>query len=171
MFLAVTLGGCSPFYVDWDRRTIRTAPEVISPAAAPAPIATRPEAVAPQRQNLLVRPRKHKPRTAPSDTKEVIVEPETTQDSLAPMATPTISISEPGGTNRAAEKEIAATSQRLASFDRNRLSGPSLATYDAANGLLNQGKQALAEKDYVAASGFAQKASVLAEKLQAVTAR
>ena len=46
------------------------------------------------------------------------------------------------------------------------------ATYDEANAFLNQGKQALAEKDDVAASGFAQKASVLADKLQAtVTAR
>ncbi len=78
----------------------------------------------------------------------------------------------PGGSSDSAEQAIEATSQRLAGFDRNRLSGPMLATYDEASGFLNQGKQALAEKDYVAASGFAQKASVLTDKLQAtVTAR
>jgi hypothetical protein len=38
---------------------------------------------------------------------------------------------------------------------------------DQANGFLSQGKQALADKDYVAAAGFAQKASVLADRLQA----
>ena len=73
----------------------------------------------------------------------------------------------PGASSDAAEKEIEAAAQRLAHFDRNQLSGPTLATYDQANGFLNQGKQALEEQDYVAASGFAQKASVLTDKLQA----
>jgi hypothetical protein len=99
--------------------------------------------------------------------KEMSIQPETTQSSPVPPAPATISMASPGGSSDAAEKEIEAAGQRLAHFDRNQLSGPTLATYDQANGLLSQGKQALDEKDYVAASGFAQKASVLTDQLQA----
>ena len=73
----------------------------------------------------------------------------------------------PGDSAGSAAKVIDGTSQRLARYDRSRLTGPTLATYDQANRFLNQSRQALAEKDYVAASGFAHKASVLADKLQA----
>ncbi|HVN29804.1 MAG TPA: hypothetical protein VMT64_15015 [Candidatus Binataceae bacterium] len=72
-----------------------------------------------------------------------------------------------GNTSDTVAKAIDSTSQRLARYDRSQLNGTPLAIFEAANGFLNQGKQALADKDYVAASGFAHKASVLADKLQA----
>ena len=103
------------------------------------------------------------------------IEPDSTGNSAAsvPAAPATISMAMPGGTSGNAEKAIATTSDHLARFDRSRLKGPTLSTYDQANAFLNQGKQALAEKDYVAAAGFAQKASALADRLQeaSVTSR
>jgi hypothetical protein len=99
--------------------------------------------------------------------KEMSIEPDTTQNSPLPPPASTISMAAPGGSSDSAEKEIDAAAQLLARFDRSQLSGPKLATYDQANGFLSQGKQALADKDYVAAAGFAQKASVLADRLQA----
>ena len=103
---------------------------------------------------------------------EMTIEPDTTENSQPPSAVSTISMATPGDSSGSAEKAIDATSRRLEGFKRSRLSGSTLATYDEAQGFLNQGKQALAEKDYVAASGFAQKASALTDRLQAtVTAR
>lgn len=169
VLLATTLAGCSRIYVDWDRLTIQRTPYEAPKPVLPATVAPRTDNVTSQPQSASLPKRKRRHPTSPADTKERSIEPDTSQSSLPPPST--ISMTTPGSSDTA-EKEIEATSQRLARFDRNRLSGPTLATYDQANGFLNQGKQALAEKDYVAASGFAQKASVLADRLQAtVTAQ
>jgi hypothetical protein len=173
MLLATALAACSPFYVDWDKHTIRQASNnEIKEAAIPSPAASRPDSVTPHHQSASIHPRKHKPATSPPDMEEMTIEPDTTENSQAPSDTSTISMAAPGDSSSSAEKVIEATGQRLAHFNRNRLHGSTRATFDQAYGFLNQGKQALAEKDYVAASGFAQKASVLADKLQAtVTSR
>lgn len=54
---------------------------------------------------------------------------------------------------------------KLAKVDRNTLSADSATTYDQANDFLKAGRKAATEEDYVAASGFADKAAVLAAKL------
>lgn len=165
--LVIMLAGCSPFYVDWDHKTIRQTENDIQETPLP-PSAVQSNAVSSHWQSASAHPRKHKPAASPAEVGETSVEPENTQESQQPpSATTTISMADPGDSSGSAEKTVEATSQRLARFDRSRLNGAALATYDEANGFLNQGKQALAEKDYVAASGFAHKASVLADKLQA----
>lgn len=171
ILLATMLTGCWRIYVDWDTHTIRhTLPE--APAVTPSNTTTRTNNATSSRQSASLPRRRHKHPTSSADVKEMTIQPEPTQSSPLPPSTSTISMAAPGGSSDTAEQAIEATSQRLAGFDRNRLSGPMLATYDEASGFLSQGKQALAEKDYVAASGFAQKASVLTDKLQAtVTAR
>ncbi len=173
MFLAATtLAGCSRLYYDWTTRSFGKPPEEIAKPVVPAAVPTRTVTVAPHQQTASVHKRKHKRPAPPPDMKDMSIEPETTQTSPVPPAPSTISLATPGGDSGNAEKEIEAAGQRLAHFDRNQLSGSTLATYDQANGFLSQGKQALEEKDYVAASGFAQKASVLTDQLQAtVTAR
>jgi hypothetical protein len=57
------------------------------------------------------------------------------------------------------------TGAKLARVDRNALSTDSATTYDQANDFLKSGRRAATEEDYVAASGFAEKAAVLAAKL------
>jgi hypothetical protein len=171
MLLAIMHAGCSPFYVDWDTHSIGHRPSTaVQQAAKWAP--PHADVAAPHTQRAsVVRQRKHKKPVSSPDMEEMSIQPDTTENSQLPPEGSTISMATPGDSS-AAEKAIEATSQKLARFDRNRLSGPTLATFDQANALLNQGKQALAEKDYVAASGFAQKASALADRLQAnITAR
>jgi hypothetical protein len=56
---------------------------------------------------------------------------------------------------------------RLARVNRNKLDRDSAATYDQANDFLNAGRKAALDQDYVAATGDAKKASVLADKLNA----
>jgi hypothetical protein len=172
MILAAMLAGCSPLYVDWDNHTIRQMPDSDIQEAAIPPTATRGNNVTSHRQSASLHPPKHKQPVSSHDMDEMSIEPDTTENPPPPSVTSAISMASPGDSSGNAEKAIEVTSHRLARFDRNRLNGPTLATYDEASGFLNQSKQALAEKDYVAASGFAEKAAVLADRLQAtVTAR
>lgn len=57
----------------------------------------------------------------------------------------------------------------LAKVNRNKLGRDSAATYDQANDFLNAGRKAALNQDYVAATGDAKKASVLANKLSAAS--
>jgi hypothetical protein len=167
IILATTLAGCSPLYFDWDSRTIRTAP-----TEQAATTGTPSSSISTHHQTASIHKRKHTPPTAAPDSEDSDLDtPETPavspQTPVMLPPTSTLSMASSGDLSGSATKTIDATRQRLARYDRNRLSGSTLATYDEANGFLNQSNQALAEKDYVAASGFAQKASVLADKLQA----
>lgn len=56
-------------------------------------------------------------------------------------------------------------SAKLSMVNRAKLDGNNTLTYDQAAGFLKQARKAAEEKDYVAASGLAQKASILADKL------
>jgi len=170
MLPALIFAGCSPLYVDWDNGAILSAPEIKETAI---PRSSTSSDITSHRQASL-HPRKHRPPTTFSDdddVQEMTIEPDSTGNSTDSVsaAPATISMAMPGGNSGSAEKAIATTSDRLARFDRSRLKGPALSTYDQANAFLNQGKQALAEKDYVAAAGFAQKASALADRLQEAT--
>ena len=162
------LAGCSQVYYDWDHRKFGHPPAEVH--EAPAPVVAKPaEKTPPRAQTASVKPHKRKKPKPPPDMKETSIQPEPEVSEVPPPLPPAsaISMAAPVDTATNAERAIDITNQRLARYDRARLSGSSLAAYDEANGLLNQGKQALADKDYVAASGFAQKASVLADKLQA----
>ncbi len=54
---------------------------------------------------------------------------------------------------------------KLARINRSSLGADSATTYDQANNFLQAGRRAQDENDYVAASGFARKAALLAAKL------
>jgi len=58
---------------------------------------------------------------------------------------------------------------RLAKVDRGKLNRDSAATYDQANDFLSAGRKAALDQDYVSATGYAEKASVLADKLNPAT--
>lgn len=136
-------------------------PVAAAPANAAVPPAARKEtASAPRRKNK-VRKREAPVEEDEQESPEMSVVPD------LPMDSPPANISMAGtaGTLGAAEQSLDATGRKLAAIDRARLSPMAVATYDQAKGLLTEGKQALADKDYVAASGFAQKASALADKL------
>ncbi|HEY2524218.1 MAG TPA: hypothetical protein VGI29_04110 [Candidatus Binataceae bacterium] len=57
------------------------------------------------------------------------------------------------------------TGAKLSRINRSTLGADSATTYDQANNFLRAGRKAATEDDYVAASGFAEKAAVLAAKL------
>jgi len=160
LFMAITCAACSPLYLDWQNGTVRTTPPIEETTNAQLPNTSSSAA----RSQTAAVPRKHKPMANP-ETEEMSIEPEAAKPP-PPPATSTISMVAPGDTSEVAERSLDATSHRLAHFDRANLSGPSLTAFDQANAFLTQGRQAITERDYVAASGFAQKASALAAQLQ-----
>lgn len=80
---------------------------------------------------------------------------------------PTVSLSGDGADRERALRLLDDAGARLAKIDRNKLGRDSAATYDQANDFLNAGRKAALDQDYVAATGDAEKASVLADKLKA----
>jgi hypothetical protein len=83
---------------------------------------------------------------------------------VQPVPKPTVTLAD-GPSKERAQRLLDATGARLAKVQRNTLGADSATTYDQANNFLQAGRRAATEDDYVAASGFAEKAAVLAAKL------
>ncbi len=86
----------------------------------------------------------------------------------APVSTPTVTLAN-GPSKKRAQHLLDETASKLAKVDRSTLGSDSVNTYDQANNLLQAGRKAATDEDYVAASGFAEKAAVLAAKLAPTT--
>jgi hypothetical protein len=83
---------------------------------------------------------------------------------VEPQPKPTITLA--GGPSKArAEQLLDDAGAKLSKINRSTLGADSTTTYDQANNFLQAGRRAATEDDYVAASGFAEKAAVLAAKL------
>jgi hypothetical protein len=78
---------------------------------------------------------------------------------------PTVTLAGDGAAKDRALRLLDSAGAQLAKVDRSKLSRDSAATYDQANDFLNAGRKAAIDQDYVAATGYAEKASVLASKL------
>jgi len=107
-------------------------------------------------------------RTAPASEKPESETPETPAAAPAPpvepQPKPTVTLA--GGPTKArAEQMLDDAGTKLSRIDRSTLGADSATTYDQANNFLQAGRKAATEDDYVAASGFAEKAAVLAAKL------
>lgn len=81
-----------------------------------------------------------------------------------PIPKPTVTLAD-GPSKERAERLLDDAGAKLAKVDRNTLGADSATTYDQATNFLQAGRRAATEEDYVAASGFAEKAAVLAAKL------
>ena len=166
----LALAACSPIYVDWDKKNIRSVPvrEIKETSATPASAPKADAVTASHKETASTHPRRthHQvEEVAPEMTIEPDMEMDNGTGAVTTPSSSDISMVAPGDSSGLAQKSLDLTSRKLGSINRNRLHGSALATFDQANGFLLQGRQALVEKDYVAASGFAQKASVLADKL------
>jgi hypothetical protein len=86
--------------------------------------------------------------------------------SAVPIPKPTVTLAG-GPSKERAQHLLDETEAKLAKIDRSSLSADSATTYDQANSFLQAGRRAASETDYVAATGLAEKAAVLAAKLVA----
>jgi hypothetical protein len=99
----------------------------------------------------------------------------TAESSASPEATPTgaaptITLDNDEAARRRAQGLLDSAHAKLGKVDRSKLSGDDAATYAQATGFADAATHALGEHDYVAATGLAEKASLLADKVEAATA-
>jgi hypothetical protein len=83
---------------------------------------------------------------------------------VQPVPKPTVTLAD-GPSKERAQRLLDDAGAKLAKVHRDTLGADSATTYDQANNFLQAGRKAATEDDYVAASGFAEKAAVLAAKL------
>jgi hypothetical protein len=83
---------------------------------------------------------------------------------VQPPEKPSITLAN-GSSKEHVERLLENAGAKLARVQRDALGADSASTYDQANTLLQAGRKAATEEDYVAASGYAEKAATLADKL------
>lgn len=169
--LICSVAGCSEFWVPQPSSLMGSGPVAEQPpsAARPAPIAETPpprKVASIPHNRRATRRGEAQPEQEEGQPLEMTVVPQDELDAPGPS----ISMVGDDATRTSAQHTLAVTRKKLKRIDRTRLTGSALAMYDQASGLLIQGTEALGEKDYVAASGFAEKASVLADKLKPLQA-
>jgi hypothetical protein len=79
--------------------------------------------------------------------------------------TPAVTLGNDVEARASAQKQIDQVTFKVHHIDRPGLAGVNASTYDQANELLNAAQKALADRDYLAASSLADKASALANQL------
>ncbi|MGH7932537.1 MAG: hypothetical protein ACREQN_05150 [Candidatus Binataceae bacterium] len=89
----------------------------------------------------------------------------------APTAAPTVTLAGEGSGSAVTARSLDATANQIAHIKRASLNSSDAAAYDQVNGFLKAGREALERRDYVVASGFAQKASALVNRLPGGPAR
>jgi len=86
--------------------------------------------------------------------------------SAAPAAAATtVSLDDDDSNRLRAQSLLDETGTKLTSINRSRLTPENAAAYDQAQGLVNAGRNAMREQDYLAAAGLAEKASVISRQL------
>jgi hypothetical protein len=76
-----------------------------------------------------------------------------------------VTLGDSGNAKDNAERLLDQASVRLTHFDRAELPASNLSTYEQANELITAARRALADQDFLAASGLAEKASALISQL------
>ena len=83
------------------------------------------------------------------------------------VSKPSLTLDGEDDSRASAEMLLYKVDKRLAVIDRTKLTASDAATFDAANGFASSAHRALADHDYVVASGLAEKASTLNGRLKA----
>ena len=78
---------------------------------------------------------------------------------------PTVTLADANVSREQVLEMLTQANGKLSRIDRGKLDGNNAATYDQAAAFLQQARKAADQRDYVAASGLAHKASILADKL------
>jgi hypothetical protein len=125
----------------------------------------------PQTETVEVRPRRHyverrvtsPKRKIPAPTPAVQAAPQPVP--VQPSPAPTLTLADANASRAQVLQTLNQASAKLSKINRAKLDGNNAVTYDQAAGFLRQARKAADQNDYVAASGLARKASILADKL------
>ncbi len=154
--LMLALCGCETLSNYFGPFSEPTPASEVSPVMAPRPTATPEPTPTPEPRR---RSRVHTPH-APGDSAEPAVP---NPNAIAP----TITLDNDQAARQRAQGLLDSAHAKLGKVDRSRLTGDDAATYAQAASFADAAQHALGEHDYVAATGLAEKASVLADKVTA----
>ena len=87
------------------------------------------------------------------------------QASPAPGKTTNVTLEDNDADHLRAQALVKDAAARLARIDRSKLTADGATAYNQASELANAARQAMAQQDYLAASGLARKATLLTEQL------
>lgn len=161
----ISLSGCAKALNNWPG-TLNFSPSSPPRAAyhSPAPV-RHSEETEPQTRSSSARPARSVHRSVRTSAQEPASAHQPSLPPPAPTPAPTVTLAGEDSDSVVTRRSLEATTNRIASIRRAGLNSTDAATYDQVNGFLKAGREALERRDYVAASGFAQKASALANRL------
>lgn len=90
-----------------------------------------------------------------------------TQTPSAPAGTTNVTLEDNDGDHLRAQSLLDDADSRLAHIDRSKLTGDNATTYHQASVLASAARKAMEQRDYLAASGLARKATLLTVQLTA----
>jgi hypothetical protein len=163
--LCLTLAGCFGPGGSWQ------VPKFMRPAPPPATRLYQPSAggeinnSSPRAEKGMPAAKRHvRHQTAHAVPVAVATPAPATSPPVQPIPRPMVTLADAPPKERA-QRLLDDTGAKLAKVNRKSLGADSAITYDQANNFLKAGRRAATDEDYVAASGFAYKAAVLAAKL------
>jgi hypothetical protein len=154
LWLLLQVGGCSAVGSHWPYRTM--------PPRATAPIHPRPSA-----SSATIREKP--PAAETNDSYQSETSKKATATSTGAVSTSTVTLDDNDADRHRAQALIDDASTRLARIDRSKLKGEDNTAYNQASVLANAARKAMEQRDYLAASGLARKASILTAQLVART--
>jgi hypothetical protein len=166
--MALALGACGGLLGPLEPQTPAPQPTQATRYVPPPP------AISTYREDEVTQPKIHKRATnrpthpAPAPTAVTSLPPgNSNQDAGTNNSKPSLTLDGEDDSRASAEALLNKVDKRLALIDRTRLTASDATTFDEANGFASSAHQALADHDYVVASGLAEKASTLTGRLNA----
>lgn len=145
-----------------------------SPAPQPAPAAkyVPPRVGTSTSSEEVLKPPVHKrvsnrpAHPAPSAAAVTNLQPGNSNQDSSANSKPSLTLDGEDDSRVSAEMLLSKVDKRLAVIDRTKLTASDAAAFDEANGFASSAHRALADHDYVVASGLAEKASTLTGRLK-----
>lgn len=163
--LTILIGGCSIMRHHGSSEAPLPQASAPSPAAShPAPISRKSKTKAGSRTDRSGVASKTPP---PAAVPESPVGPPVTPvpAGQAPVGTTTVTLDDNDANRERAQALVGDANARLAQIDRSKLTGEASATFRQASDLASAAGKAMEQRDYLAASGLARKASMLTDQV------
>ena len=162
--LTILIGGCSTIWHHPSPEARLPQASAPSPASHPAPISRKGKTKAGSRADRSGVASKTQP---PVEVPESTVGPPATTvpPGEAPAGTTTVTLDDNDANRERAQTLVNDANARLAQIDRSKLTGEASATFRQASDLASAAGKAMEQRDYLAASGLARKASMLSDQL------
>jgi hypothetical protein len=163
------LGGCSELLAPFQPQSPPSQPAPVTKYVPPSlvtPAYSEDEVPPPTvHKRAASRPAHPAPSASPPPAAVANVPSANSNEDATASGKPSLTLDGEDDSRASAEMLLYKVDKRLAVIDRTKLTPSDAATFDEANGFASSAHRALADHDYVVASGLAEKASTLTGRL------